>query len=559
MNLIKNSIFIFCLLLITIPFLACRVSAQNSLALTITPPLIKINMNPGGEWSSSIKVVNDNPGTLIVYADTLDFKSGEEGGVEFIQKSDIKENQKFLLSQWIEIDQKPIVISGFQSKEVPFIIKDPQDAEPGGHYAAILIGTKPPRQVQGTGIRIASQISSLILLNIQGEIEEKGWIREFSTDKNFYQMPEVGFKFSFENLGNVHLQPVGEIKIYNMWNKERGIIPINYKTAFGNVLPQSKRVWNFEWRGEPDSFEIGRYRADLVLVFGDKAHQTATSTVYFWIIPLVPVIGLLGGFFIFFLILILGIRLYIRKAVIIAQKEAGLIIPYSPEKEKTTVFGKIGKIKLTPKVLKGPITEAIVDLRSIVAKKEGIKTENKIQRLGFLLRKYYKFTLFSLIVILWGMAISFYIEDTLKFEKSFEVVRKEEGKEIIISSEEIFKSEEISSNQEVKEEESKQPSTSTEFEKSSISLEILNGSGIPRAAAKVAILLEDNGFYVAKLGNADSFNYNQTVIKYKNGKETEANALNRLLGGLSVLEEVEYQVEDIVIIIGKDFQESKLF
>ncbi len=559
--------FIFVLLLLItgfFGFLSISVKAQDSLSLTITPPLIKVNMDPGETWSSFVKVVNDNSSKLTVYAHTMDFKSGKEGGLEFIPKSDIKEGQRFLLSQWIEIESGPFVIAPFKSKKIPFTIRVPEDAEPGGHYAAILIGTKPPanKEIKGSAIKVASQVTSLILLNIEGEVTEQGFIREFSTERLFYQKPEVKFKLSFANSGNVHLHPVGEIKIYNMWDKERGTIPINKDSHFGNVLPQSKRTWIFEWRGEESPFEIGRYKAELILSFGQQARQTASSIIYFWIIPLGPVLGILGGFLIFLLALILGVRAYVRKAVIIAQKEAGLIGSFAPAKEKIKRTS-LPKIKLTTKVLKGPIKEAILDLRKI---RESGKRERRkgdtIKKIRFLLKKYYKFQLFILVILLGSIGLFFYFKDTLKPEKSFEVIQTEETKGVPLSPEEIFevdvgaeKTKEKAKETPSEEEPPKESSEFNEIDKASLSLKILNGSGMQGLAGKTATFLEKEGFNnIKEIGNADSFNYSETIIKYKKGKEKEAGFLKELLGGIGQKQEIEGLLEDIVIIIGKDLK-----
>ncbi len=56
------------------------------------------------------------------------------------------------------------------------------------------------------------------------------------------------------------------------------------------------------------------------------------------------------------------------------------------------------------------------------------------------------------------------------------------------------------------------------------------------------------------LGNADSFDYKTTVIRYtpQNGKE--AGIVSAVFKNVVELQEVEDQVEDIIIIVGKDFE-----
>jgi hypothetical protein len=329
--------------------------SQEGISLTLTPTLIKVNVVPGQVWSSFLKVVNTNPTPLTVYLSVFDFRGDEKGGVYFVSPPESGEAKKFYLSSWIDIPKEPIEIPPHQSKEITFTIKVPKDASAGGYYSAISVGTQPVgEQKPGTVIKISQQVSCLILLTVEGETVEKGWIREFSSEKSFYQKPEVKLNLVFENLGNVHLQPVGEIKIYNFLGKEKGKIEVNQRTEFGNVLPKSKRIWELEWKGEGSLFEIGRYKAEVLLNFGRQNQLFDKKVTHFWIVPLVPVLSILGAIVLFFLFLILLIRLYVKRAVKLAQME---IFGEIPEKS-------FQKTKITPSVLKKPLQQFIVDLKS---------------------------------------------------------------------------------------------------------------------------------------------------------------------------------------------------
>jgi len=507
-------------------------AAEEKLSLTVTPPLIKINISPGEVWSSSVKIVNNNPRDLQVFASVMDFKSGQEGGIVFIRDKDSLAGEKFLLSQWIEISSDPILIPAYQSRQVPFRINVPLDAEPGGKYATILVGTGPATEdIPGTGIRISTLVSSLILANVRGEVIEAARIREFSTEKTFYQEPEVRFTLRMENTGNVHIQPQGEIRIFNFWGKERGMISINHKTEYGNVLPQSVRKWNFTWQGEESLLEAGRYKAVLTLFYGNEAKQTVTRTVYFWVVPLVPTVGILGGIFLFFAFTFLMIRIYIRRAVFLAQKEAAT----SPG------------VRLPPRVLIRKIASKTVDsLAPADFQKKRPKTSIAAVFV-FWLRKYFIAFLVVMVFISGLIAASYYFKDVLKETREFEVIIEEEAglpamevpQEIKMEAEEKVP---------LREEEIVE-----EIDKRSFSIKILNGSGIRGEAAKIAENLKNQNFQITDVANADNFNYQETLINYKKGKEKEAEFLNQFFNGRFKLTEVDIQQEDLVIIIGRDF------
>jgi hypothetical protein len=54
-----------------------------------------------------------------------------------------------------------------------------------------------------------------------------------------------------------------------------------------------------------------------------------------------------------------------------------------------------------------------------------------------------------------------------------------------------------------------------EFDKSTIKVKVLNGSGIKGAAGIAKALLEEDGYEEVAVGNADNFDYEETEIQYK--------------------------------------------
>ena len=319
--------YLFILIFIFSNFFVCLVNAQNeeAIAFSITPPLIKNSMAPGEIWKSSIKIINNNSKEIRIYAQALDFKSDKEsGGVEFLQAKEKNADGSLpFFSQWIVLDSEEIKIAPFGSHEISFIIDVPEDASPGGHYAAILAGTAPPsEEISGSSIKISSLLSSLILLNVKGNIEERGIIREFSSDKSFYQDEKINFIVRFENLGNVHLQPRGDIKIYNQFDEFQDKILINHNTDFGNVLPKSIRKWNFEWNSGKSLLDMGRYRAELILTYGQNEKQTIDQTIYFWVIFIKPLVIFLSAILFGIFLIAIAIRFYIRRAIKSTQQQA---------------------------------------------------------------------------------------------------------------------------------------------------------------------------------------------------------------------------------------------
>lgn len=287
--------------------------AQDSLAITVTPPFFNLTMNPGDYWSSVIKVVNTNPAPLTIQAIPASFTpTNEEGYGAFTpaEKPNAAE-----IARWIEVlSGKETVIQPGQVGEIRFAIQVPKDASPGGHYGAILIG-QGAGSITGNGMGISSLVSSLLFARVTGNVVEQGRIREFYISNTHPSRPSGQFTFRFENEGNVHLQPQGNIEIKNMWGQDRGNILINQETDFGNVLPKSIRKFAYDWSAQDAYFDIGRYTATLTLAFGAEGRQNATATIVFWVVPWDRLAVLIGSILGIILIFWLAIRAYVRKAL----------------------------------------------------------------------------------------------------------------------------------------------------------------------------------------------------------------------------------------------------
>ncbi len=310
----------------------------QGLALTVTPPLFQLTIGPGENWSSSLKVVNSNPYDVTYYTQVVDFVPEGEGGqssfIPLLSPPPGEATSTASLAGWIDVTPGPFKVPRGTSGDIPFTVKVPIDAAPGGHYAAILVGTEPGERVAGgPSMRISSMVSTLMFVRIKGEVIETGRIREFRTIDELYQTARADFVLRFENTGNAHLRPQGSVAIYNMWGKERGKVLINDKGEFGNALPQSTRRYEFSWEGENSLFDIGRYRAEATLTYGQEAKQNATYATYFWVVPVVPVAIALGALFFFIVAAVWLIRRYIRRSLeqygIAPQGER--VVPIGPQ------------------------------------------------------------------------------------------------------------------------------------------------------------------------------------------------------------------------------------
>ena len=277
----------------------------DSLAMTISPPVQELVADPGATIRGVVKLFNDENQTKTLYADIQTFTAkGEKGEPGFLEQ-EIDEN---MLAHWIKLSSIQVVLEPGQRQEIPYIIQIPPLADPGGHYAVIFWSTQAPA-IKGTGVAIASKIGTLVLLRVQGEIIEQGRLLDFSLKdkKKFYAHLPIDFMVYFENSGNTHLKPYGEIKISNLLGRQTDSVKVNIaidpngiEAPVGNVLPQTRRMFENSWvknnsaetaqgflktlKYEKDNFAFGRYQALLHLQYGAQA-ESIQSQLVFWVLP----------------------------------------------------------------------------------------------------------------------------------------------------------------------------------------------------------------------------------------------------------------------------------
>lgn len=401
----------------------------DSLSLTITPPLFQITQSPGTDWNSMLRIVNVNPYDLVISASATDFHpDGETGNAVLEETPPADPTDTHRMSGWIILPQGMITIPRGKTADIPFTIRVPINADPGGHYAAILVGTAPGDKQGGSGTSISSKVTSLIFFRVPGAVIEEGDIRDFFATERMVASPDASFSLRFENKGNVHLVPQGEIVITNMWGKERGKIVINERTTFGNVLPNSTRKFAFDWHGESNPFEVGRYSAVATLVYGDEGRKTVYRTTYFWVVPWKPVLGIIGGLISFFWFMSWSVRRYIRKALALESARLG-INPVSSVSNVATPTTKAVLPTVTLEVLRRPIREATVSLPASRMHPDIASKAKRGQYTSYIewMKRYRAFVLFIFIFIVGFSLIGWYFVEVFQSERAYQVKEVKEG------------------------------------------------------------------------------------------------------------------------------------
>ena len=289
---LKNIIYsFFVILLVGIMNIPATVRAENGQALSISPPVLELNADPGQTVKASIKLTNISSGDLLIKNQVNDFGAKNESGEPNIL-FDESEATAFSLKNWVTAPA-PFKIASRETKTVDFIINVPQGAEPGGHYAVMRFTGQAP-ELEETGVALSASLGSLVLLKISGEAKEQATVADFFSAKpdysksSFFEYPPINFVERIRNDGNIHINPTGTVEIKDMFGRTVDTIRVNgdpasLKDKPRAILPNSTR--RFE-QALSKPWMFGRYTANMSLTYGEPTNlKILSSATEFWVIP----------------------------------------------------------------------------------------------------------------------------------------------------------------------------------------------------------------------------------------------------------------------------------
>ena len=270
-------------------------------ALTLSPPRLEFGVEPGGELTSKVRVINESPDTASLYASTANFTARDESGNPYFLF-----DEQGGLASWIDIAPGPFVLLAGERQDIPFTIKVPPGTEPGGYYAGIFLSPSPPKAAgeEGGNVSVVAKLGTLALVRVAGDVSIETKIVEFriKDEQRFFTRLPVNFWYRLRNSSKVHIRPLGVVKIKNMLgltaaeptaNRVDGAVLSNSTRRFEPLWQRSappeinyQNAWQYFWAetlAEAKNFAFGRYTAKLE--FSNLPGSEFIPPVSWWVLP----------------------------------------------------------------------------------------------------------------------------------------------------------------------------------------------------------------------------------------------------------------------------------
>lgn len=256
--------------------------AQSALGLSAIPPRLEVTIKPGQHITKEIKIRNESDVDKIINTDVVDFIVRDDKGTP-VRLEIAEKSNRWASSSWVQVGSQTKIKAG-ETKSLMVTIIAPENATAGGHYAMILHNPNNEAVLNqsGSNSSIETNVGTLVYITVPGDIKEDAKVDYFTAPK-FQEYGPVDFKLSITNFSDIHIKPIGAIKVTNMLGGLTKSIKFNSPdTNEGfNIFPDTNRKFTETLNKK---FLFGRYKAQLKATYG-TAGGVLIGTVFFWVIP----------------------------------------------------------------------------------------------------------------------------------------------------------------------------------------------------------------------------------------------------------------------------------
>jgi hypothetical protein len=290
-------------------------------SLGVFPAIVEIVLDPNSSVETKVTITNLSNFAQPIKAIKQSFTPGEKSSLN------AEELKIYDASSWIYIspEESDFILQPKESKDINLIITQPKDATPGGHYATIYFQPLIPQELISTeSIFVYARVAVLVFMQTPGDIIENMNFKEVNYD--YLSNPgTINFDLDLENSGNTHIQPVGNVKIYNLLNSEL-VQTISFPTSI--ILPGTTKTFNVEIKMND---LMGLYYMETELNYGSDSIYFSSGQKNFMIFPYT--------IFLFLILPLLFILLYIIRFKNRIKTAFNILLNKSdPEETKVTSF-----------------------------------------------------------------------------------------------------------------------------------------------------------------------------------------------------------------------------
>ncbi len=263
---INFCIFLFCVILIPQGVFA------EKIGISVDQTSIAFDANIDEAQEFVIKVTNSSEKVQEINIGVMDYVIKDDNELEFKQEFD--ENTG--LRNWISSEKENITLEPNQAEEITFVFVAPDSAPVGSHHGVVYFRSNLDNRGD---ITVQGQIAVHILVNVKGETYASGRVNSF--DIPFFVVKNIDYVTEFENMGNIHYVPYGEVVVRNIFTKKEE----TYKYDKHFVFPGKKFTFAIMGKKIPSIFSL--FRVQVNFVDGEGVVRSRNDYMMGYLFPIV--------------------------------------------------------------------------------------------------------------------------------------------------------------------------------------------------------------------------------------------------------------------------------
>lgn len=254
---------------------------------TISPVLEKITLQPGSKYRSSLRLANTGGSALEykVYAKPYGISADDQ---EYSNPSYSELTDYSTISKWIKIDEEDTTgsLESLGETEINYTIDVPEDAAPGGQYAAIIVERTNNAPTGATNASVTSipRTAFLVYATVAGQANNSGSVSQNSISTFFFNPPITATSL-VENTGNVHSDAEYILQVFPLFSDEEAYTN-EEEPMTKTILPETRRFVTQSWDGAPS---LGIFKVKQTVKFAGNESVTEKIVIIcpMWLVFLV--------------------------------------------------------------------------------------------------------------------------------------------------------------------------------------------------------------------------------------------------------------------------------
>lgn len=264
------------ILILFVEFFFTASAHAEVVGVAVNQGVFSFDLDPGSSKEFQVEIENTSKDSEAVMFEGQDVMIGDNN----VLLGSTAVNELSGMRDWLTISQKNNILEPNGKVSIAVILSVPKDATVGSHYTMLNVNASP--QITGENFQstlVGGKIGIYVLVNVRGTASGQGELRAFQTP--VITNTDATIKAEFENTGNIHYIPHGEIHIQNIFTRSKE----DLETEKHFVFPGKKYAFELNWK--PNSL-FGMYKAEAFFVDGDGALHIARRFMVgrlFFIIP----------------------------------------------------------------------------------------------------------------------------------------------------------------------------------------------------------------------------------------------------------------------------------